>query len=36
MALGVFHCGAQNLDAMGGTSDLDRPPAPIASETYDP
>jgi len=35
-ALGVFHCGAQNFDAIGGTADIDRPPAPIASEAYDP
>jgi hypothetical protein len=32
MALGVFHCGAQNSDAIGGTADIDWPPAPIASE----
>jgi hypothetical protein len=36
MALGVFHCGAQNFDAIGGTADIDWPPAPIASEAYDP
>jgi hypothetical protein len=36
MALGVFRCGAQNSDAIGGTADIDRPPAPIASEAYDP
>jgi hypothetical protein len=36
MALGVFHFGAQNLDAIGGTADIDWPPAPIASEAYDP
>jgi hypothetical protein len=36
LALGVFRCGAQNFDAMGGTADIDRPPAPIASEAYDP
>jgi len=36
LALGVFHCGAQNFDAIGGTADIDRPPAPIASEAYDP
>jgi hypothetical protein len=35
-ALGVFHCGAQNFDAIGGTADIDWPPAPIASEAYDP
>ena len=34
--VGVFHCGAQNSDAIGGTADMDRPPAPIASEAYDP
>src|SRR6202023_1502910 len=32
LALGVFRCGAQNSDAIGGTADMDRPPAPIASE----
>ena len=36
MAHGVFHCGAQNFDAIGGTADIDWPPAPIASEAYDP
>jgi hypothetical protein len=36
MALGVFHCGAQNSDAIGGTADIDWPPAPIASEANDP
>ena len=36
MALGVFHCGAQNFDAIGGTADIDWSPAPIASEAYDP
>jgi hypothetical protein len=36
MALGVFHCGAQNFDAIGGTADIDWPPAPIACEAYDP
>jgi hypothetical protein len=36
MTLGVFHCGAQNFDAMGGTADIDWPPARIASEAYDP
>src|SRR6202022_2446119 len=36
LALGVFHCGAQNFDAIGGTADIDRPPASIASEAYDP
>ena len=36
MALGVFRCGAQNSDAIGGTADIDWPPAPIASEAYDP
>jgi hypothetical protein len=30
VALGVFHCGAQNFDAIGGTADIDWPPAPIA------
>ena len=29
-------CGAQNFDAIGGTTDIDWPPAPIASEAYDP
>jgi len=36
MALGVFRCDAKNFDAMGGTADIDRSPAPIASEAYDP
>jgi hypothetical protein len=36
LALGVFHCGAQNFDAIGGTADIDRPPAPIASDENDP
>jgi hypothetical protein len=36
MALGVFHCGAQNFDVIGGTADIEWPPAPIASEAYDP
>ncbi len=36
MARGVFHRGAQNFDAIEGTADIDRPPAPIASEAYDP
>ena len=36
LALGVFHCGAQNFDAIEGTADIDWPPAPIASEAYDP
>jgi hypothetical protein len=36
LALGVFHCGAQNFDAIGGTADIHWPPAPIASEAYDP
>jgi hypothetical protein len=36
LALGVFRCSAQNLDAIGGTADMDRPPALIASEAYDP
>ena len=36
VALGVFHCGAQNFDAIGGTADINWPPAPIASEAYDP
>src|SRR6476646_118979 len=30
LALGVFRCGAENFDAMGGTADIDRPPASIA------
>src|SRR6266487_4207148 len=34
--LGVFHCGAQNSDAIGGTADIDWSPASIASEAYDP
>jgi hypothetical protein len=36
LALRVFHCGAQNFDAIGGAADIDWPPAPIASEAYDP
>ena len=36
LALGVFHCGAQNFDAIGCTADIDWPPAPIACEAYDP
>jgi hypothetical protein len=36
VALGVFRCGAQNFDAIGGTADIDWPPAPIASEANDP
>src|ERR1700730_18588809 len=36
MALGVFRCGAQTFDAIGVTADIDRPPAPIASDAYDP
>jgi|HubBroStandDraft_2_1064218.scaffolds.fasta_scaffold244551_2 hypothetical protein len=36
VAFGVFHCGAQNSDAIGATADIDWPPAPIASKTYDP
>ena len=36
LALGVFHCGAQNFNAIGGTADINWPPAPIASEAYDP
>jgi hypothetical protein len=36
LALGVFHCGAQNFDAIEGAADIDWPPAPIASEAYDP
>src|ERR1700730_17195301 len=36
LALGVFHCGAQNFDAIGGTADIDWPRPPIASEAYDP
>jgi len=31
-----YHCGAQNFDAIGGTADIGWPPAPIASEAYDP
>src|SRR5258705_4346508 len=34
--LGVFRCGAENFDAIGGTADIGWPPAPIASEAYDP
>jgi len=36
MALGVFHCDAQDFDAIGGTAGIDWPPAPIVSEAYDP
>ena len=36
LALGVFHCGARNFNAIGGTADIGWPPAPIASEAYDP
>ena len=36
VALGVFHWGAQNFDAIGGTADIDWPPTSIASEAYDP
>ncbi len=36
LAHGVFHCGAQNFDATRGTADIDWPPAPIASDAYDP
>jgi hypothetical protein len=32
----VFRCGAQNFDAIGGTSDIDWPPATIGCEAYDP
>jgi putative tryptophan/tyrosine transport system substrate-binding protein len=32
LALGVFRCGAQNLDAIGGTADIDWPPAPITAD----
>jgi hypothetical protein len=28
--------GAQNFDAIGSTTDIDWPLAPIASEAYDP
>jgi hypothetical protein len=35
-ALGVFRCGTQDSDAIGGTADMGLPPAPIASEVYDP
>jgi hypothetical protein len=35
MALGVFHCGAQDFDAIGCAADIDQPPTPIASEAYD-
>jgi hypothetical protein len=35
-ALGALRCGAQNLDAIGGTADIDWPPAPIASDENDP
>jgi hypothetical protein len=34
VAFGVFHCGAQNFDVIGGTADIDWPAAPIASEAY--
>jgi hypothetical protein len=36
MALGVFRCAAQTFDAIGGTADIDRSPAPIASDENDP
>jgi hypothetical protein len=36
MALGVFRCGAQNSDAIGGAADIDLAPAPIASDENDP
>jgi hypothetical protein len=36
LALGVFHCGAQNFDAIGGTADINWPPAQITSEANDP
>ena len=36
LALCVFRCGAKSSDAVGGTADIDRPPAPIAFEAYDP
>jgi ABC-type nitrate/sulfonate/bicarbonate transport system substrate-binding protein len=36
LALGVFHCGAQNSTRPEGTADIDWLPAPIASEAYDP
>ena len=26
--LGVFRCGAQNCDEIGGIADIDRPPGP--------
>jgi len=32
LALGVFRCGAQTSNAMGGTADIDWSPAPIASD----
>jgi len=36
LTLGVFRCGAQNFDVIGGTADMDRPPAPVALEANDP
>ena len=36
LLVAVFHCCAQNFDAIGGTADIDWPPAPIACEAYDP
>jgi hypothetical protein len=35
-AAAVFHCGAQNFDAIGGTADIDRLRHPIASDENDP
>jgi hypothetical protein len=34
--LGVFRCGAQNSDAIGGTADIDRLRRRIASDENDP
>src|SRR5271166_917710 len=36
VALGVFHCGARNFDAIGGPADIDWPLAAIASDENDP
>ncbi len=35
-ALFVESLQCTNSGAIGGTADMDRPPAPIASEAYDP
>jgi hypothetical protein len=36
LALFVESLQCTNSGATGGTADMDRPPAPIASEAYDP